>query len=112
MVGQTSQTRQIHGNHGIRNQCMMPKVTNLKVKARKVRKVRRVKMVKTRKAILMWLRRNLKAQTAIEEAPSLPASFFATHHVGSAINVGEPEMTGRNLWRPGPHWGTKRWARC
>ena len=44
-----------------------------------------------------------EAQTAVE-APSLPASFFAMHHVGSPINVGEPEMRG-NLWRPGPHDG-------
>ena len=36
------------------------RITSLKVKARKVRKVRRVKMVKTRKAVLIYLCRNLR----------------------------------------------------
>ena len=40
-----------------------------------------------------------EAQTAVE-APSLPASFFAMHHVGSPTNVGEPEMTGATFEVP------------
>ena len=64
MAGQTSQMQQIQGSRGIRNQHMSTqKVTGPKVKARnvrKVRKVRRVRMVKTRKAVPMYLRRNLR----------------------------------------------------
>ena len=76
----------------------MQKVISLKVETRKVRKVRmvrRVKMVKTRNVASS----QPEAQTAVE-APSLPASSFALHHVGSPTHAGEPEMTGATFGGP------------